>query len=195
MNNQISVYPATDDRWDDLRKLFGPTGAYWNCWCMYWRYSSINFNNASKDQKITDLKIIVDDPNYVPGLLAYIEGEPVGWIGFSPRDKFVRLLKSRVIKAIDEIPVWSLMCFFIHKKHRNKGVAKSLIKGSVEYAKSIGVDAVETYPVDTEGERLSMEASYSGTVDMFEKAGFKIVGNTKSTTENKSRVIMRYYLK
>ena len=141
------------------------------------------------------MKNIINDPEYVPGLLAYIDDEPVGWIGFSPREKFVRLQRSRVIKAIDDLSVGSLMCFFIHKNHRNKGVATILIKGSIEYAKSIGVAAVETYPVDTKGERLSTEASYSGTVDMFEQAGFKIVGSTRSTTETKSRVIMRYYIK
>lgn len=195
MSHHISVIPATSERWNDLRKLFGPTGAYWNCWCMYWRYSSKDFNNASKDQKIIELQNIINDPEYVPGLLAYMEDEPVGWIGFSPRSSFIRLQKSRVIKPIDDLPVWSLMCFFIHKKYRNQGVATRLIEGSIEYAKSINAPAVECYPVNSKGDRLSLESSYIGTVEMFERAGFKIVGKTKSKTENKSRVIMRYYIK
>ncbi|MHA2028666.1 MAG: GNAT family N-acetyltransferase [Candidatus Kariarchaeaceae archaeon] len=195
MNTEISVYPATSNRWNDLRKLFGPVGAYWNCWCLSLRFRSTIFNSMQKDDKITTLKSFVDDSEYIPGLLAYSESEPVGWIGFSERNKFERLTRSRVIKPVDDLDVWSLVCFFIHKKHRGKGVARQLIRGAKQFANEHNIAAVECYPVDTQGEKLSSEASYVGTVSMFKKEGFEIVGKTKSKTENKSRVIMRYYPK
>ncbi|MCE7734310.1 MAG: GNAT family N-acetyltransferase [Candidatus Heimdallarchaeota archaeon] len=193
MKSRISVYPATSDRWDDLLQLFGPTGAYWNCWCMYWRFSAKDFDLLDKDNKIITLQNFVKDSDYIPGLLAYMDDKPVGWIGFSPRNKFERLLRSRVIKPVDDLPVWSLVCFFIDKNHRNQGVAKQLIIGAKDFIEEHGIPAIECYPVNNKGEKLSNEASYVGTVGMFENYGFKIVGKTKSKTENKERVIMRYY--
>lgn len=189
----ISVYPATSDRWEDLLQLFGPVGAYWNCWCLYWRYSAKEFESLKKDEKMVILQNFVNDENYIPGLLAYIDNQPVGWIGFSPRNTFVRLERSRVIKLIDDLPVWSLVCFFISKKSRGLGVSKELILGAINFMEQNSIPGIECYPVDAMGERLSTEASYVGTVEMFEKFGFKVVGQTKSKTENKSRVIMRYY--
>ncbi|MHA2171376.1 MAG: GNAT family N-acetyltransferase [Candidatus Kariarchaeaceae archaeon] len=192
MRDQVDVYPLTPDRWGDLRDLFGPSGAYWNCWCMYWRFTNKEFTKASKENKIIALKSIVDQEIHTPGLLAYMNDKPVGWCGISPRNTFDRLVKSRVIKSVDDKPVWSIVCFFIHKDFRGLGVASGLIRGAIKYCNDIRIPAIESYPVDLDQEQIDPNLAYVGTVSMFEKAGFVEIGMTKAKCAGRYRKIMRY---
>jgi GNAT superfamily N-acetyltransferase len=66
-----------------------------------------------------------------PGIIAYDENNPVGWIAIQPREKYSRLANSKILQSIDDKPVWSIVCFFIHKEYRKKGVSVELIKNAV----------------------------------------------------------------
>lgn len=190
--SKFEVYPATRERWNDLLTLFGPNGAYWNCWCTFWRYTNSEFEAADKESKIIALKSIVDSDDYIPGLLAYHEGNPIGWMAMSPRSSFRRLVKSRVIKPVDELPVWSIVCFFIHKDYRSQGVTRDLILGGIEYAKKNKIPALEAYPIDNKEKKVSSESGYVGLVSQFEKAKFVKVADTKSKGGGLPKIIMRY---
>jgi GNAT superfamily N-acetyltransferase len=109
----------------------------------------------------------------VPGLLAYSDGAPAGWVSLAPREEFGRLNRSRNLKAVDDQPVWSIVCFFIHRKHRNQGVASRLVEAAVEYAREHGAAAVEAYPYDTGEERVQSSSIFTGVMGMFLTAGFE----------------------
>jgi GNAT superfamily N-acetyltransferase len=170
------IRPVTSDRWDDLVALFGPNGAYSNCWCMWWRLSSAEFDRKHGAGTRRAMKRLVDK-NRIPGLLAYLDGQPVGWVSVGPREEFPRIERSRHLRPIDDRPVWSIVCFYIDRKSRGTGVGSALLRGAVEYAAKEGAEIVEAYPVDAKGKNIPPAELYTGTVDMFESAGFETVAD------------------
>jgi GNAT superfamily N-acetyltransferase len=167
------IHPVTPDRWDDLVALFGPNGAYSSCWCMWWRLTSSEFDRRHGAGTRRALKGLVDRGR-VPGLLAYVDGKPVGWVSVAPREEFGRVERSRQLRPIDDKPVWSIVCFYIHRKSRGRGVGSALLRGAVEYAGKKGAEIVEAYPVDARGKNIPSAELYTGTVGMFRAAGFEI---------------------
>ncbi|MHA2295008.1 MAG: GNAT family N-acetyltransferase [Candidatus Hodarchaeales archaeon] len=151
------------------------------------------FNQVSTQARKKALQVLFVDESQIPGILAYIDDNPVGWCALSPRENYARLVKSRVIKPVDDKAVWSLVCFFVHKNYRKQGVTKSLLQASIKLAKERGAPALEAYPIDIrQSEKVEETSAYVGTVPMFKKAGFKKVANTKSKGAGKPRIIMRY---
>jgi ribosomal protein S18 acetylase RimI-like enzyme len=123
------------------------------------------------------LKSLVDAGN-PPGLIGYRGKVPVGWISIGPRDQFARLKRSAVMKAVDEKPVWSIVCFVVPAEFRGQGVARALLKGAVAYAKKQGATLIEAYPVD-KPIRSSNTAMWFGAKSMYDKAGFAEVARRK----------------
>ena len=130
----IEIHPASAERWDDLEKLFGPHGAFGNCWCMYWRLKRSDFSKMSGDEKKAALKTLTTG-KLAPGVLAYGDGQPIGWCSIGPRADFSPLDRSRTLKRVDDTPVWSIVCFFIARPYRRQGVMAALLSGAVDYAR------------------------------------------------------------
>jgi GNAT superfamily N-acetyltransferase len=171
---EVVVQPVTPSRWDDLERLFGPNGAYANCWCMWWRMPSKDFDRAGGPAKRRALKELTERRT-IPGLLAYRAGEPVGWVSVAPREEFGRIERSRVLARVDDRPVWSIVCFYIPRGQRGRGVGKALLEGALEHVRSRGGGLVEAYPIDTSDGRRPSADIYTGTLRMFEAAGFREV--------------------
>ena len=129
------------------------------------------------------------DAGCVPGILAYSGDEPVGWCCIGPRQEFPTLGRSRVLKPVDEQPVWSVVCFFTARKMRRKGLTVELLKAAVEYARANGAQVVEGYPVEPKGGKSPDVFVYTGLFSAFKQAGFSEVLRRSET-----RPIMRYYL-
>lgn len=191
----IEIHPATADRFDDVATLLGPQQQDAPaCWCLYFRLTSSEFgavHGAARPQLLRDLCSRED----APGVLAYLDGEPVGWCALGPRAEMGRLERSRTIPRIDDVPVWSIVCFVVRPGFRRRGVAGALLEGAVEYARSRGATMVEGYPADTAGERISTAFAYVGTTGMFERAGFHRVVETAARTGGKPRILMRRQLR
>ncbi len=186
---EIEVHPVTRDRWDDLAQLFGPSGAYSGCWCMFWRVKSSEFEaNGNKGNRKAMQHLVAR--NEVPGLLAYVDGRPVGWFSLGPKEQFGRIARSPLFKNIDGQKVWSVVCFFIDKEYRNRGVSKRLLSAAADYARAQGARALEAYPIDTRGKRRADAALFTGTQLLFEQAGFVEVARRKE-----HRPVMRKDLK
>jgi GNAT superfamily N-acetyltransferase len=184
------IRPLTTERWDDLTALFGKSGAFSGCWCMYWRMPSKEFSASRSQQNRAALEALAGQER-APGLLAYRDGQAVGWVAVGPRTDFPRLERSRVIKPVDDTPVWCIVCFFVHRKYRGGGVAQALLGAAVQFAVEYGAQAVEGYPIATD-ERVGDWAAYTGTVDMFRAAGFRKMATTEAASGGKRRVVMRY---
>ncbi|MFC3998167.1 GNAT family N-acetyltransferase [Nocardiopsis sediminis] len=176
----VSIEPATPDRWDDLERLFGRTGAYGHCWCAYFRRRAKDFTasvSCAPAERGTgnreELRRLTLEGR-VPGLLAYEDGRPCGWVSVAPRDDYVRLSRSRSLRPADpdEPGVWSVVCFWLPPRRRRKGLGAQLLDAAVEYARDGGGRVLEAYPVDTAGGRAPSAEVYTGTVRMFQKAGF-----------------------
>ncbi len=127
-------------------------------------------------------------------MLAYLDGEPAGWLGFGPRPAMHRLTHSRTIPAVDEVPVWSIVCFLIRPGYRRRGLARALLAGVVEFARSSGAPGLEAYPIDPEGQRVDTAFGYVGFTPMFEAAGFRRVLLTDSHSDRRARWLLRLML-
>jgi len=185
----ITIEPASPGRWTDVAAIVGsPAG--WGCWCQYYRWSAGDFSRLGRDGGSAALRSqLADDPP--PGLLAYLDGEPVGWCGIGVRSRLERLERSRTIPRLDERPVWSVVCFLIRPGLRRRGIARALLVGVVRYARDAGAVGLEGYPVDPDGARLQTAALYVGTTSMFEAAGFRRVLMTNSRSDHRPRWLMR----
>lgn len=183
------VVPATLDRWDDVKALLGDYGEG-GCWCQPWRGfdTKAQADDRSRAQLMRD-QIAAGPP--APGFLAYLDDVPVGWIGVSVRTLTPRLVKSRTIPAIDDLPVWSIGCFRIRPGYRRRGVARALLDGVVEAAKAAGAPGVEAYPIDPEGRRVEVGAGFVGIASMFDAAGFRRVLVTDGHSGRLPRLLVR----
>jgi hypothetical protein len=182
------IHPLTPERWDDFERLFGPQGAYSGCWCMYWRVARSRFTAQAGEGNRRAMAQIVA-AGEVPGILAYHAGEPVAWCSVAPRESFASLERSRVLKRLDDAPVWSIVCFFLGKEQRRRDRVVDLIRGAVEYARSRGARIVEAYPTAPRGRRLAAVSSYQGVPSAFARAGF-----VECARPSEAKVIMRRYL-
>jgi GNAT superfamily N-acetyltransferase len=189
----LEIQPLTKKRWKDLETLFsGPGGSQVRgCWCMYYRRSG----SAPKPPGMTyaernkcDLKTLVDK-GVVPGLLGYRDGEPVAWVSLGPREDYRKLERSPVMKAVDDKPVWSVICFYTAKHVRGEGLSAQMLEGAAKYAREKGATLLEAYPVD-KPQRTADENMWFGAKSMYDRAGYKEVARRKP-----ARPIVRKALK
>ncbi len=184
----LEIHRVTSKRWDDLVELFGPGGAYGGCWCMWSRETSREFEECKGDENRRRLRQLVADER-VPGLLAYRDGTPVGWVSVAPREDYGRLQRSRVTKPVDHVPVWSITCFVIDRHHRGEGVGTALLKAAVDHARVHGAVAVEGYPVEPRADHMPDIYAWMGIASMFSAAGF-----TEIARRSETRPLMRMEL-
>jgi GNAT superfamily N-acetyltransferase len=170
----IEIRPLTAERWPDLETLFGPNGASSGCWCMWFRQTAAEFRECAGEQNRQALKALVE-AGAQPGLLAYLGSRPAGWCSVAPREEFGRLNRSRILKAVDAEPVWSVVCFYIDRKARGHGLGAALLRAAVDHAAARGARIVEGYPVDPGDGRVDNASAFMGLVGMFREAGFEEV--------------------
>ena len=135
------------------------------------------------------LKRLVDD-GQKPGLLGYLDLEPVVWVSVQPREAFARFATSRVLAPVDDKPVWSIACFFVDKRYRRQGISVALIEGAVTYARDRGARIVEGYPVEPKKKEMPPVFAWTGLAAAYRRARFQGVARRSAT-----RPIMRRTLR
>jgi GNAT superfamily N-acetyltransferase len=192
--DRIEIVPATVDRFDDIASLVGADDPEVPaCWCLHGRLSSTEFRQLRGLDRPRRLRQLCErDPS--PGLVAYVDGDVAGWCSFGARPGMERLMRSRTIPRHDPPDTWCIVCFVVGSSFRRRGVAAALLDGVVEYARRHDAPAVEGYPIDTAGTRVSSALAYVGTVSMFQAAGFYKLGDTDAQSANLPRVVMRHDL-
>lgn len=194
MSDKLVVLPLTVERWDDLEELFGPRGATGGCWCMWFRIKRAVYEQQKGEGNRQAMKQIVNSGE-IPGLIVYQtegetepSGQPVGWVSVAPREAYPVLDRSRILKRVDDQPVWSIVCFFVSKNHRRKGVTKKLLTAAVDYSVDNGAKIIEGYPVEPKKDQSPDVFLYHGLASSFIEAGFVEVERRSET-----RPLMRYY--
>lgn len=182
---QIAVHPATAERFDDFTAVMTPKGGSGGCWCMLWRLHAKGFA-AGKGNGHRDAMRRVFESGTAPGVLAYLDGVPVGWCSVAPRSAFPRLETSRILKPVDDAEVWSVSCLLVAKGARRQGVSVALLEGAAGFVGAQGGSIVEGYPVEPEVESYPAVYAWTGTAAAFRRAGFVEVARRSAT-----RPIMR----
>jgi GNAT superfamily N-acetyltransferase len=176
---RLAFHPLTSDRFPDLERLFGPRGACGGCWCMWWRLPRAEFTQGKGEGNRRALEAVVR-AGTVPGVLAYAEGEPVGWCAIEPREAYPRFLRSRTLAPVDDAKVWSITCFYVARAWRGRGVTAALVEAAVAHARRAGAKVIEAYPVDP-GARQADAFVYTGLASTFRRAGFEEVARRSPT--------------
>jgi GNAT superfamily N-acetyltransferase len=178
-----AALPLTPERFGDLEALFAQKGCSFarGCWCMEYREAR---RPAASDgpsraalRKMSMRELAATLPS--PGLIGYdAAGEPVGWTTLGPREFFAKLQRSPVMKPVDAVPVWSVVCFVVPSLFRGRGVASALLSHALHYARSQGARAIEGYPID-KPHRSQDQWLWHGAKRMFDRAGFREIARRR----------------
>lgn len=187
-DSKMEFVPVTKDRWLDFEALFGERGACGGCWCMLWRLTRKEFESQKGAGNRRAMKAIIA-AGKIPGILAFSRGTPVAWCSVAPREHFPALKRSRILKPVDEKPVWSITCFFVDRQFRRKGLSSKMIAAAVDYVKKQGAEIVEAYPVEPRKDKMPDVFAWTGLASAFIKAGFK-----ECARRSETRPIMRFYI-
>ena len=153
---------------------------------MFWRLPRKQFDAGKGAGNKRALKHLVSTGRE-PGLIAYLKREPIGWCALAPRQDYVALERSRILKPVDDQPVWSVSCLFIKKGYRRRGVSTLLLRAALEFAAKHGARIVEGYPVEPSMEKMPDPFLWHGIPSAFLRAGFREVERRSRT-----RPIMRF---
>ena len=179
--------PLTPDTWSDLEDLFGLPGGsiVRGCWCMFYRKTGQVSVSAAAGTTNKEQFCSLVESGIQPGLVGYLDGEPAGWISLGPREEYLKLKRSPVMKPVDDTPVWSIVCTYVAKAHRGEGLQHKLLADAVDWARDQGVRMLEAYPVD-KPQRSHDDFMFFGSRGLYERAGFREVVRRSPT-----RVVMR----
>ncbi len=168
--SELEVRPVGRDNWQDFARLFEARGSPHYCWCTPYRRPSADLDRAEKKATMRG-HVTRGTPI---GVLAYADGEPVGWCSIAPRETYTRLDRSKTMprRTPETTPTWTVLCFFVARSHRGSGVTLALLEGAVAYARAHGAKVVEGYPFDTAG----ITSTHRGHSSVFLAAGFRQQG-------------------
>ncbi len=152
---------------------------------MWWRLTAKEYEASKGEKNRRKMRKIVTSGE-VPGVIAYHNGDPVGWCAVAPRADYPRLSRSRILKPVDDRPVWSIVCLFVAKAYRGMGVSSALISAAVDFVRMKGGSTVEAYPVEPK-KKMPDAFAFHGLAVSYLRAGFREVVRRSET-----RPVMRY---
>ena len=185
---ELNFHAVDASRWPDMEALFGVKGACGGCWCMVRRLPRAQFESQKGEMNKQAMRaLVLSGPP--PGMLAYSGRTPIGWCAFGPRSNYLGFLKSRILKPIDDLDVWAVVCFFIQKPYRRKGLTIAFLKEVMAYAKRQGATILEAYPLDPKDKASPDVFAWPGLYSAYRAVGFAEVARRSSI-----RPIVRYSL-
>lgn len=181
--SELLIEPLTMSNWSAFTDLLDEGGPAGRCWCV--APMGIDYRRRPVASNRADLrKVVKQGPP--PGILAFRDDLAVGWCRVTPRSEVPALEGSLKTRRVDELPVWSISCFYIRKGHRRGGIMTALIASAIDYAREAGAPALEAYPLDG---TVSPSATSTGYASTFVRAGFSEIAR-----RTPARPIMRIEL-
>jgi GNAT superfamily N-acetyltransferase len=196
----IAVVPANEASWDDLKAVFGTRGEPSKCQCQRYKTRGrdwdIEWASVPAQRRAKRLRQQTHcgqpEAHTTSGLIAYLDGEPVGWCAVEPRTAYVRLLNKPLVwagRAEDKVDngIWAVTCFVTRSGFRRRGVSRALARAAVEFSRERGGRAIEGYPmITTPGQEITWGELHVGSRSIFAAAGFAEVSRPSLR-----RVVMR----
>lgn len=185
-NAEVSIISVADAPWDDVRTVFGTRGDPAGCWCQWFKQKHTDWTKTSPEERSAMLQEQVRECDPPPGLIAYLDEEPVAWCAVEPRTRYSRLRTTKVVsegspESWEDQGVWAVTCFVVRDEFRKRGISRALLDAAVEHAKAGGARVVEGYPVDVAAKKkVSAAELYYGALSTFEATGFTLVSRPTS---------------
>jgi GNAT superfamily N-acetyltransferase len=152
------------------------------------RRSEYEQKKGARNKRALKKLVLSGEP---PGLIAYFKGEPIAWCALAPREQYSVLGRSRVLAPVDDCPVWSIVCLFIAKPYRRRGVSAGMLEGAARYARKRGARILEGYPIEPKQKRMPDVFAMTGLASAFSKAGFSEVARRSRTRPIMRRMLRR----
>ena len=191
----VTIVPANEASWEDLQAVFG-RGYPSRCQCQKLKIRDLDWASVPIEERAHHLRAQTDcghpESDTTSGLVAYLDGEAVGWCAVEPRTAYVRLLRNRIVwagRAEDKTDddVWAVTCFLVRTGFRRQGISYALARAAVDFARERGARALEGYPMITKpGQTITWDEIRFGSRSIFGAAGFAEV-----THPTLHRVVMR----
>jgi GNAT superfamily N-acetyltransferase len=195
---ELTIVPANQASWEDVRAVFGDRGDAHVCQCQRYKLQPGEaFKNVPIEERAHRLRMQTEcghpGSKTTSGLVAYLDGEPVGWCAIEPRTAYFGLMRNFKVhwdgRSEDKTDdtVWSVTCFVTRAGYRRRGISRALARAAVNFARERGARAVEGYPMLVEpGQNVIWGELHVGTRSIFDAAGFEEVSHP-----SKRRVVMR----
>lgn len=193
---QLTIVPANQASWEDLRTIFGTAGYAAKCSCQHFKTRDGHWSSATERERQDRLRVQTgcgdQQAHTTSGLVAYLGQEPVGWVAVEPRTAYPRLLRVRTVwsgrqEDRDDDGVWAVTCFVTRKSYRKRGITYALAAATVDFARERGARALEAYPMTTlPGVEVTWGELHVGSRQVFADAGF-----TEVSHPSLRRVVMR----
>jgi GNAT superfamily N-acetyltransferase len=190
---QWETHALTPDRFEDFADVVNRNRRATHCWCLSHRLTApeiTELGGTGTNHREMAMRALCER-EHPPGVVTYLDGAPAAWCNIGPRVEITRLARSKLIRPVDDAPVWSIVCVVVRSGYRKQGVTEHLLEAAVTYAASRGAPAVEAHPVDPGDERMDLTMAFVGTKRMFAKAGFRVVGTTDAVASGMPRLVMR----
>jgi GNAT superfamily N-acetyltransferase len=194
--SSLAIVPANESSWEDLRAIFGDRGYTARCQCQMFKIGHYHWTDTPLVVRMERMRAETHcgypSAPTTSGLVAYLDGEPVGWVAVEPRPNYPRLPPPRtVLEARGEDKgdesVWAVTCFVTRAGFRRRGISRALARATVDFARERGARALEAYPMITEpGQEISWGETHVGTRSIFAEAGLSEVSHPTPR-----RVVMR----
>jgi len=194
--DRLAIVPANEASWEDLQAIFGTRGYTAGCLCQLFKIGHYQWTAADTEERAWRLRVESGcghpDASRTSGLVAYLDGEPVGWCAVEPRSAYPRLPPRRVVfkargEDKDDASVWAVTCFATRAGFRRRGISRALAHAAVDFARKRGARALEAYPLITEpGQEITWGETHVGTRSIFEAAGL-----TEVSHPTIRRIVMR----
>jgi GNAT superfamily N-acetyltransferase len=179
----LTVVPANQATCEELQTGFGTRGPAASCQCQRYKLRPREaFAKFPVEERAQRLREQTDcgqpESMHTSGLVAYLDGEPVGWCAVEPRTAYTGLLRNNRVpwlgrsedKADDS--VWAVTCIFARAGYRRRGIGYALARAAVDFARGRGARALEAYPMITRpGQEITWDEPHVGNRSIFDAAG------------------------
>ena len=193
--DEVTIVPANEASWEDLQAVFGPRGDASRCWCQRYKMQPReSWASVGADELAFRLRAQTDcghpESDATSGLVAYLDGEPVGWCAVEPRTAYPRLLRNTRVpwdgREEDKADngVWAVTCFVTRTGFRRRGVSRALAHAAVDFARQRGARALEGYPMTRKDVML-------GELHVGTRHAFAAAGLTEVARPTIRRAVMR----
>jgi GNAT superfamily N-acetyltransferase len=193
---EVTIVPANEASWEDLQAVFGTRGTPARCQCQRFKIRGREWDAGSVpvEERAHRLREQTDcghpESDTTSGLVAYLDGERVGWCAVEPRTAYVRLGRvpwaGRAEDKTDD-SIWAVTCFVTRAGFRRRGISRALARATIDFARQRGARALEGYPMITQpGQEITWGEVHVGSRSIFDDAGF-----TEVSRPTLRRVVMR----
>jgi len=165
-----TIRALDETTWDAFAALVDRNdGVFGGCWCLGFHLEGGDKTLTAAMRRRRKLERVQEGKAHAA--LVFDRDDCVGWCQFGAPDEVPRI-KSRAVyeKGQRSLPDWRIVCNFVGKGHRRRGVATAALAGALDLIARLGGGTVEGYP--EEAGAVPAGFLFNGALSTYERLGF-----------------------